>query len=452
MTAKDSAEEAYSQGVLALRSGLMGDAIDAWRRATDIDPLHESARYNLAVAMALRGDNDAAVSNYEKLLTINPAHREGLFNLANIMYRRGQLQTASALYGRLVDAHPRYAAGWINLAKSLSDSGELERSGVALKQAILLEPDNIVAHWNLSHVLLAEKKWLEAWKEYEWRLVLPEWMKPPVDAPAWNVNRKPGRVLLWNDQGVGDAIQFLRYPRFLVNLGFEPWLMVQDNLKRIASSVAGIAGVLGPSDPLPKFDYQAPLLSMPHLLSLPDPSMFVGTAYLKPERAMDLPKRPGRLAVGIAWAGNANFEKDEDRSAALSELMPLFSVPNIDWFSLQVGDASAQISECELSGCVLNLAACFNDFADTAAAIAALDLVISVDTAVAHLAGAMNVPCWLMLSDACDWRWRGEENSSVWYHSMRIFRQKNPKDWNSVAKEMAAELKKHNQSNSKSSD
>ncbi|MDR3425426.1 MAG: tetratricopeptide repeat-containing glycosyltransferase family protein [Alphaproteobacteria bacterium] len=471
------AKGAYERGVAAQSAGNLSEAMREWRCALALNPQHENARYNLAVALSLIKDIKNAEEHYEKLIVLNQTHREGLFNLANLLYRQERVGEAAALYERLIKAHPDYVAGWINLAKSRSDRGDFEAAEPMLRKALHIEPQHVVAHWNLSHVLLAQGKWAEAWGEYEWRLRLPHWLKPPVAAPAWHKGSKAQRILLWNDQGIGDAIQFLRYPRFLSAMGREVWVLVQDNLKTLAATAEGVAGVLGPSDPLPEFDAQAPILSLPHLLSMPEP--VGGTAYLKkaplpplggrgvgvreavgvynfhaPPHPNPLPpsggrgnpvsleitKSQGRKAVGLVWAGNQNFEKDSRRSAPLGDLLPLFDTTGIDWFSLQFGSAAAQIRQNNLSDRVIDLSPRLHDFADTAAALSALDLVICIDSSVAHLAGALNIPCWLMLPTATDWRWQGQSATTPWYPSLRIFRQQTAGDWRGLASMIANEL------------
>jgi Flp pilus assembly protein TadD len=442
---KNEAGRAYECGVVAQASGRLGVAMEEWRRALLLDPQHEDACYNLAVALALTKDEKNAEKQYERLLALNPTHREALFNLANLQYRQERMAQAAVLYRRLVEAHPGYVSGWINLAKSCSDRGDIEEAETFLRRALQIDPQTILAHWNLSHLLLAGGRWAEAWEEYEWRLGLPHWLKPPVSAPAWNKESKARRILLWNDQGIGDAIQFLRYPRFLYGQGREVWVLVQDNLKSIAASAPGVAGALGPSDPLPEFDAQAPLLSLPHRLSLPKPMSSDEIPYLKAERVMELPRKEGRKSIGLVWAGNQQYKNDCRRSAPLSEIAPLFEISGIDWFSLQFGSAVEQIYQNNLSDRILDLSPRLNNFADTAAALAALDLVICIDTSVAHLAGAMNVPCWLMLQAFPEWRWRGQSATSEWYPRLRLFRQQRAGDWRGLASEIARELNLINQ-------
>jgi tetratricopeptide (TPR) repeat protein len=389
----------------------------------------------------LTRDEEGAVKTYQKLLALEPSHKNALYNLANLKKQQGRIAEAQSLYRRLIEAHRYFVAGYVNLAKSHSDCGDYDEAEKLLRQALALEPQHAFARWNLSHLLLRSQRWTEGWRDYEARLQLPNWLAPPVVAPAWQGDAKARRILLWNDQGIGDAIQFLRYPRLLAERGHEVWILVQDNLKKIAATASGVTGAVGPSDRMPEVDAQAPLLSMPHRLAVPDPQASWNSAYLKAPNIMNLPQKAGHRAIGLVWAGNQRHVNNVNRSAALADLMPLFALPGIDWFSLQFGEAARQIDESNLAETICDLSPRLHDFADTAAAISALDLVISIDTSVAHLAGALGVECWLMLPTKPDWRWAGQGAETPWYPDMRIFRQKNPGDWKSLAAIIADALR-----------
>lgn len=434
------ADSAFARGVAAQTAGDLNAAMQEFCRALDLSPEHAPALYHRALALVAAKDDLGAAEDYEKLLVLYPVHKEALYNLGNLRKRQGRDTDAEQLYLRLLTSYPDFTAGWVNMAKVYSDKGEWNTAELLLRKALSLEPEHILAHWNLSHLLLRRKNWEEAWREYEWRLKLPHWMKPPTCAPEWNPDVPARRILLWNDQGIGDAIQCLRYPRLLAEQGHEVWVLVQEELKNIAATALGVTGALGPSDTLPTVDAQAPLLSMPHRLALYSPQAAGIAPYLKNKTTINLPRKDGHRNVGLVWAGNQRFINDASRSADLSSLLPLFDVPNIDWFSLQLGSPTAQIAACNLTNKICDLSAQLHDFADTAAVLDALDLVICVDTSVAHLAGAMGRPCWLMLSTNPDGRWADTSSSSDWYPSIRLFRQTTAGDWHDVATRIASAL------------
>jgi hypothetical protein len=206
-------------------------------------------------------------------------------------------------------------------------------------------------------------------------------------------------------------------------------------------SVPGVTGVAGASDSVPAVDAQAPLLSLPHRLAMPDPRDSWQGPYVRPMREMRLPRRPGCRAVGVVWASNPAHPNRMLRDVPLATLKPLFDIAHLDWFSLQVGAAARDIAAAGLADRIRDLAPQIHDFADTSAAVAALDLVISVDTSMPHLVGAMAKPGWVMLSTAREWRWSGQEPESRWYPSLRLFRQTVAGDWSPVVHAIAAELR-----------
>jgi len=433
------ADEACARGLRAQQAGNPAKAMDEWKAALEIDPNHEDSLYYMAVALGLSADEARAEEMYRQVLLRNAVHREALFNLANMKLRQGQDLEAEPLYLRLTEAHPDFIGGWINFAKLFSDRGDTFSAESLLCHAFRIDPAHVVAHWNFAHILLRKGDWQNAWREYEWRLNLPHWLKPPTGAPPWTDGSAAKRVLLWNDQGIGDAIQFLRYPQFLAARGCEVYVLVQDNLKTLAATAPGVARAFGPSDALPQADAQAPLLSLPHRLSLPAPDAAGSKPYLKAEKAFALKRKEGRKAVGLVWAGNQAFKNDQNRSAAFSCLEPLFDAKDVDFFSLQFGPAAREMKR---GLPIEDLTPRLRDFSDTAAAVQALDLVISVDTAVAHLAGAMGRPCWLMLAAKPDWRWVEDGDTSAWYPSVRLFKQNYAGKWEDVIERIKAALEK----------
>lgn len=436
------AQRLYAQGVRLQQQGLLAQAITVWQDALTLNSRHDDARYNLAIGLGASGDAIGAETSYRVLLSGSPNHCKALYNLANLKMRGGEPAAAEPLYRRLLAADPSFTHGWINLAMARSAQEDPTEAESCLRRALTLEPENVGAHWNLAHLLLTSRRWPAAWREYEWRLRRPECPPPPVPARDWTqADTQSRRILLWNDQGMGDALQFARYVPFLAARGHEVWLFVQDALKVLLQSMPGVAGVAGVSDPLPQVDAQAPLLSLPHRLCLPDPAVSWQGAYVKPGVPMKLPRRPGYRAVGLVWSSNPAHPNRILRDVPLQALSPLLDIDGIDWFGLQVGTAAQDIAAAGLAGRVHDLSPQIRDFADTAAAVAALDLVITVDTSMPHLVGAMDKPGWVMISAAREWRWAGQEAESLWYPSLRLFRQTVAGDWPGVVAAMVAALR-----------
>ncbi|MDD3029445.1 MAG: tetratricopeptide repeat protein [Alphaproteobacteria bacterium] len=435
------AAEAFKRGVEAQLKGDLALAVKEWRYALACMPRHLPALYNVAVAEAMQGETEAAAGHYQDLLAIDPDHKDALFNLANLKKRQGQDDAARLLFKRLVETHPSFASGFVNFAKLCSDQGEIEEAETLLLRAIEIDPTHVIAHWNFAHLLLRSGRWKEGWRCYEWRLKIPGWMKPPCPAPAWSPSAQKGRVLLWNDQGRGDAIQFLRYPRLLAAQGWEVYLLLQEELCGLAASAPGVSRVFSPREALPEVEAQAPLLSLPYRLGLEGPQDGGRVPYLASNR-MEIPRRKA-LTVGVVWAGNRTFSNDASRSLPLSALAPLFDREEIDWISLQYGADAKQIEENNLSRKIVDLSPRLRTFSDTAAAVAAVDLVICVDTAVAHVAGALGQPCWVMLPSRPDWRFAEDEKARLWYPSLRFFRQTQAHNGLDVVERLDAALREY---------
>jgi hypothetical protein len=322
-----------------------------------------------------------------------------------------------------------------------------------LRRALALRPDDPEKHWNLALALLKRGDYAEGWREYEWRWQRHKNERPlrPFAQPFWRGEAVEGKtVLLYAEQGFGDTLQFLRYVPHVQALGARVVLEVQRPLLTLATAFAHTlpqaVTVIAQGDPLPAFDAHVPLMSLPTafattLATVPAPLRFTPPA---------LPRWPGRpLRIGIAWAGNPKHLRDRERSVPAEALLPLFAAPNCTWISLQTGPAATQLARLGVAIKQPPLA----DFLDTAAVIDTLDLVLSVDTVVAHLAASQGAPTWLLLPFASDWRWllptwrAADGAQNPWYPNARLFRQRELPDgrpqadlWQPVIAEVAAAL------------
>ena len=247
-------------------------------------------------------------------------------------------------------------------------------------------------------------------------------------------------MLLWNDQGIGDAIQNLRFAARIAEARHRVFVLVQEPLKSLAAAVPGVEAAFGPRDEIEAMDCQAPLCSLPHLLGV-TPEHSWSAPYVHVLRQWMLPlgdagEKRG-MRVGLVWAGNPTHANDANRSMRLSDLKPLLDMPGVAWFSLQLGKGPAELAASRWAGRVHDLSPLLADFSATAAALMELDLLIAVDTAAAHLAGALGRPVWIALpAIGCDWRWGTTGQTTCWYPSVRLFRQQRPGDWVSTAAEM----------------
>jgi tetratricopeptide (TPR) repeat protein len=452
--------------------GRYEEAIAGYRKALELRPEAVDTLANLAAALRVQGQLDEAQARYERGLALQPNGVESLLGLGVVLRDRGLPAEAVARYEQALALAPDHPEAHNNLGVALVDLGRpreaqthykqalaldpqrpethynlgdvLQRQGLYAKalacygQALTLRPDYPQAHFNRSLALLLTGEFDRGWEEYEWRFAVARYDRG-FDQPLWSGERLDGKaILIHAEQGFGDTLQFARYVPAVAERGGRVILEVPQPLLRLLRTVAGASQVVAAGDPLPPFDYHCPLLSLPrvfktNLAAVPDAVPYLslpkGAATAWAER---IDAAPG-LRVGLVWAGTAVGAID------LRSLRPIFEVADVSWFSLQVGDRSADISLSD-GPKIADLAPWLTDFAETAAAVSRLDLVISVDTSVAHLTGALARPVWLLLPRPSEWRWLRERHDSPWYPTARLFRQEDPDDWQTVARQVAAAL------------
>ncbi|HYE50158.1 MAG TPA: tetratricopeptide repeat protein [Azospirillaceae bacterium] len=467
------------RGLLSLlqTSGRLVEAAEAAQRLGELVPEDEELRAVLIRLQLERGDDPPAGCpqppagvmhrmgrHLERLgrlteavdccvsaLRREPDRADTLVALALLHQRRGDPAAAVACHRRLLAADPAHAPSWSNLGNALEELGRFDEALDAYGEAVRLEPAKALVRMNRAMLLLKLGRWREGWEEYEWRWRVDGAKPPPGLAPSWDgspVGRR--RLLLVAEQGMGDTIQMLRYlPPVAAtadrSAGGEVCLMVPPSLQRLLARFPGVT-TLDPAQPLPPFDAEAPLLSLPRLLgtepgsvpAMPAPEAF---AAAPGSGAAAWVRNGAGLRVGLAWAGNPGHVNDRRRSAPLSLLEPILSVPGCGLYSLQKGGRAADADR--FADRLTRLDHHLGDMADTAAVIRALDMVISVDTGVAHLAAALGKPTWLLLPFAGEWRWLAEGEATPWYPSMRLFRQARRNDWPELAARVAGALARH---------
>ncbi len=426
----------------------------SFRRAVDLDPGLAEAHNNLGNALLRLDRADEAVGCYRRALEIRPRYAEAHCNLGSALRKQGRLEQAQACYEKALAINPEYVTALSNLGQTLHERALYREALASLDKAVSLDPAHADAHANRAVLLLLLGRFAEGWAEYEWRWKVAGFTTERRDfpQPRWDGSDLDGRtVLLHAEQGLGSAIQFVRYAPLVAARNGTVVVECQKPLLRLFSGLTigeapPVARVVARGDALPHFDVQAPLMSLPALLGTEIGSIPRKTPYLAAEPAAYAACRdrlgpfPGPR-VGLAWAGNPRHVNDHNRSMPASCLRPLLRAGGATFFSLQMGSAAKDLDELA-GGAVHDLSPEINDFADTAAIIANLDLVISVDTAVAHLAGALGRPVWLLLPFVGEWRWLLDREDSPWYPTMRLFRQKAPGDWSGVVERVAEALPK----------
>ncbi len=366
-------------------------------------------------------------------------------NLGIALKDQGRLDEAVACFRRALQLTPNFAEAYNNLGIALKDQGKLDEAVANYSRALQLKPDYADAHWNRALVWLLQGDWQRGWPEYQWRWHT-HFVPSRFPRPVWQGESLRGKtILLHAEQGLGDTIQFIRYASLVKQLGATVIVGCPKTLSRLLENCPGIDRLVVQDDDLPAFDVHAPIMSLPGIfkttvanIPAPIPYFFVQTALLESWR-----ERLSRLdgfKIGISWQGNPKFPGDRFRSIPLRHYAPLAQLPGVRLISIQKGAGTEQLAEFRARFAVTDFASEIGDFVDTAAVMKNLDLVITSDTAVAHLAGALGVPVWVALCSAPDWRWLLERSDCAWYPTMRLFRQKTLGDWPDVFARMAAAL------------
>lgn len=431
------AEALFHDGNGLMAAGDWSGAEARLREALAIAPDFAEAHANLGILLDRRGAADEAAACHRRSLELNPAYAQTWLNLGANLAERKRFAEAESAYREALERDPQSAAAWSNLGvlyACLKHEDEAERCH---RTAIVLAPDYAKARFNLTYVLLRQGRFEEGWACLEAR----DWyaaLESRIECPRWRGESLHGKSLLIAfEAGYGDMIQFCRYAAVLKAQGARKIAVVcHPPLKSLFATLKGADVVASYEEAVPtaEYDFWSPPLSLPYYCGTRVASIPADIPYLRadPQRsaywAAQLPQ--DGLRVGLVWKGNPRFENDADRSLpSLESLAPLWSVPGVRFISLQkgAGEDEAAASAHPL----LALGPRVADFADTAAIVANLDLVIAVDTAVAHLAGALGKPCWVLLPYyRTDWRWLAERADSPWYPGvMKLFRQPAMGDW-----------------------
>jgi tetratricopeptide (TPR) repeat protein len=405
-------------------------AVASARRAIELEPRMAMALSNLGVALFELKDYEEAARAQRKAIAANPNFAEAHCNLGNALQAMRQRDEAVVSYRRAIELKPDYADGWANLGTTLHHNGHFEEAIAVLRRAIALAPHHANAHSGLGILLLMRGELGEGWDEYEWRLRSSERTGPKFPEIPWRGDSLAGKhIYVQAEQGFGDTLQFARYIPWLAARAGKVTLRVHQQLVMLLrESLPGIE-VLGDRGTVAPYQCDAVLLSLPRLFRTRLETIPADTPYLRAP-ADALRKWTKRLAgmkglkVGLVWAGNPEHVNDTRRSLDLKMLAPLFDIPGTSFVSVQHGPRTADLKKLKRKIPIVDLGAQFDDFTDTAAAVGALDLIITVDTSVAHLAGALGKPVWVVLPWVTDWRWMLKREDNPWYPTMRLFRQK----------------------------
>jgi tetratricopeptide (TPR) repeat protein len=444
----DYAAALFNRGVVLHQLQRFAEALANSDRALMLLPDHADTLLNRGLAQHELKRFDEAQASYDRALKARPDFAEALSNRGLTLHALKRFEDALASYDRALDVRPDHAEALYNRGVTLHELKRFDEALANYDRALTLRPDYAEAHWNEALLRLLTGDFGLGWVKYEWRwknesLALTE---RNFSQPLWlGGDAIDGKaVLLHGEQGLGDAIQFCRYVPLVAGRGARVILQVEGPLQELMTSLAGATRVVARGDALPHFDLQCPLLSLPLAFGTRHESIPSTTPYLRApaQRVKNWQARLGaetRPRIGLVWSGRPEHQNDQNRSIGLRSLMPLLDV-EATFVSLQkdvrAGDASVLKDQSGL----LDFGDALKDFSDTAALVSNLDLVISVDTSVAHLAGALAKPVWVLLPFIPDWRWLLDRADSPWYPTARLFRQDQTRAWDGVIARVHAAL------------
>jgi len=443
----DFPEAHLSLGKTLADSGKYAAATDHYRQAINIRPGYAEAYNNLGNALRHQGCVDAAIEAYRHAMHLKAEYVGAHNNLASALRLTGKYNEAVEILKQAISFDPASAESFCNLGNCFKDQRQLNVAAEHYQKAIGLNPNLVEAHFNCAMVYLLSGEFKAGWKEYEWRLQRRAW-KAFRDyqrtLPRWYGQHLSGkRIIVVSEQGFGDTLQFVRYLPALKSGGAEVTLATQKQLMGLLRNFPGIDHLIlsGADDNFGRrYDYYVPLLSLPGIFNttletIPNNVPYLNSDPIKTRLWHSQIMGPG-ISVGLVWAGRPSHTNDHNRSIDPAHFKAFEQIEGIRPFGLQKNRATRHAADIKF----INLGDQFEDFADTAAAVANLDLIISVDTAVAHLAGAMGKPVWLLLPFVPDWRWLLDREDSPWYPTIRIFRQHRAGDWQAVVQNVVEQL------------
>ena len=439
-----TASELVKQGLTSHRAGDLAQAEQLYRQALALDPNHPDAHHFLGTLAHQCGQEELAIQLLQRAFELKQSPRT-LNNLGETYRALDRTEEAIRCFRTAIAMTPTYGEAHQNLGVALAHQMKLDAALASYANAIEIDPDNAEAHVNRALVWLGQGKFDIGWPEYEWRHKRAEYRRPLAE-PKWDGSALSGRtLLLWAEQGFGDTIQFARYiPQVVKRASGRIIFECQREVRPMLRDLAGVE-MISQGDPLPPFDVQCALMSLPLIFRTTVNTIPRSIPYVTPlpQRVAKWRERIGDSTarkIGLAWSSNALNPSAKRRSCRLEDFAPLGAIPGVQFYSLQKGPAAAETALPPAGVSITDFTSDLEDFADTAALIANLDLVITVDTAVAHVAGAIGKPVWVLLPVASDWRWLLNREDSPWYPTARLFRQNSFNEWSEVMARVAKSL------------
>lgn len=427
--------------------GRSDEAIASWRQALRLEPQIAEIHCNLGLALIKQNRLDEAEASLREALRLRPAFADAHSNLGNLCESRGDYAAAIHCYRQALNIEPRHAHAQLNMGVALHNLGQPREAADCYRQALHHHPNLSDAHFFLGMALLGTGDLEQGWKEYEWRWKSDGWALPNYPQPLWDGRPLQGRtILLYAEQHLGDTLQFIRYAELVRQQAACVLVLCPKALAPILQTARGIDRLLTADDPLPAFDVHAPLLNLPGILGTTLGNIPARVPYLaaRPElveRWRQHLSGSQRPKIGICWQGTAVMQAAQRKAIPLAFFEPLAQA-GAELISLQRGEGTEQIAAANFPLRILPGLDDAGAFLDTAAVMMDLDLIVSCDTAVAHVAGALARPVWVPLPFAADWRWLLDREDTPWYPTMRLFRQPDPGNWRHILARMAQELQR----------
>ncbi len=442
----DYADVHFNLGVALEKLDRLDEAAACYMQAVELKPTDAEAHNNLGFVLGKQGCLDEAVSWFRQALRLKPEFAEAHNNLGFVLEKQGLLDEATDCFRRALELKPEFAEASNNLGFILEKQGQFDLAIACYRQALSLKPDLAQAHTNLGFALLRMGDFLSGWSEHEWRWQRKGMGEEAFSQPRWSGSDLAGKtVLLHSEQGLGDTLQFVRYAELVKQRGATVLVECPRVLTRLIASCPGVDGVIASGEVRPPFDMHVPLLSLPGIFRTTLGNIPANVPYLSPAVSATIPL-PAELddnpsfKIGIAWQGSRVNIADPVRSIPFAEFAPLAALAGVRLYSLQMGDGREQLQAVNDAWPIVDLGDQLGDFNQTAAIMRKLDLIVSCDSAPAHLAGAIGAPVWVALAYVADWRWLVDRNDTPWYPNMRLFRQARAGDWQDVFQSIAEQV------------
>lgn len=441
-------------GVVLYKQKRYKESAQIFEIALESDSDYNEVYSNKGAAYNKAKDYDKAIESLEMAILKMPNHGGAYTNLGNVYNKLHDYKTAAKMHEKSIELEPNGSNAYSNVGTSYKYLGLSDKAITSYKKAIELDPNFVNAHFDLATMYLASEDFKNGWKEYEWRFrkeeMIPHIIKhkdiftKPLFTGVEDIKGKT--LLLHSEQGYGDSIQFIRFaPQLKEKFGCKIAVKCREGLKELFKTIDEIDVIVDRSEETPAFDYQLSIMSMPFILDMKSTDELPKKMpYLKAifDKDLEIKKEKDKINIGICWSASLTGESYEGKVFDLKFFEPLMNNPKINLYSLQVGDGSEDIKRLGFEDKIIDLTHKLIDFSKTASLINELDLVISSDTAVAHLTGALNKPVWIPLQKIPDWRWTNKGETTKWYPSAKLFRQKTAKVWESVFQSINAKLSK----------